>query len=147
MLSPDQFQDYRGLHQPALEGPAIHHMEDLFGGDVYTHPHFYGHGEKAHDREASRALRSAKGNPDAPVNIYRAAPHGVTSINTGDWVTTSPTYARSHGLHADDPSQDWPTLHAQVPAKHVRTGGNDIIEWGYSGPTVEKARVHHPGGR
>ena len=143
-LSPDQ---YRGIHQPGVEGPAIHDLSEMFPSDVYTHPQFYGHGEKTHDREAARALRGARGNPEALVDVYRAVPHGTTSINTGDWVTTSPSYARTHGYHPDDPTQDWPVLHAQVQAAHVRSGGNDIIEWGYAGPAVENARVHHPGGR
>jgi len=143
-LSPDQ---YRGIHQPDLEGPGIHNLDELFGPDVYKSPHFYGHGDKTNDREAARALTRAQGNPEATVDIYRAVPHGVTSINSGDWVTTSPSYARGHALHADDPSQDMPVLHAQVQAAHVRTGGNDILEWGYTGPPVENARVHHPGGK
>lgn len=142
-LNPTQ---YRGIHQPHLEDPAIHHMEDIFPEDVYTHPHWYGQGDKTWDREAGRALQRAKGNPDALVDVYRAAPHGVTSINTGDWVTTSPTMARHHGLHPEDPAQDMPVLHARVPAHQVRSGGNDIVEWGYSGPAVENARVHYPGG-
>ena len=145
----EHFDSYRGLHQPSGDpgDPAIHNMETLFPDDVYTHPHFYGHGDKVVDREAGRALQGAKGDPEAMVDIYRGVPHGVSSINQGDWVTTSPTYARQHGFHGHDPTKDWPVLHAQVPARHVSTGGNDIVEWGYSGPTIENAAVHHPGGR
>jgi hypothetical protein len=142
-------EQYRGVHQPQADedSPAIHNLHELFGDDVYHNPQYFGHGDKTHDREAATALRRAQGNPEAMVDVYRAVPHGVTSINTGDWVTTSPSYARQHGYHAHDESQDWPVLHAQVPAEHVRTGGNDIIEWGYSGPPIEKAKVHFRGGR
>jgi hypothetical protein len=145
-LSPDQ---YRGIHQPQAddESPAIHNLDELFGPDVYKNPHFFGHGDRVHDREAAVALRRAHNSPESNVDIFRAVPHGVTSINTGDWVTTSPSYARQHGYHESDESQDWPVLKATVPAKHVRTGGNDIIEWGYSGPSIDKAEVHHRGGR
>lgn len=141
-LHPDQ---WRATHRPDMEGSSIHNMEDMFGPDVYTHPHYYAHGEKTHDREASRSLRAAQGKPESMVDVYRSVPHGISSINTGDWVTTSPSYARQHGMQ-NDPSEDWPVLHAQVQAAHVRSGGNDIIEWGYAGPSIEKARVHHPGG-
>ena len=142
-------EQYRGIHQPQADNdsPGIHNLHELFGEDVYRNPQYYTHGEKSHDREAIRALRGAQGNPDAMVNIFRAVPHGVTAINQGDWVTTSPSYARQHGYHESDESQDWPVLRATVPARHVRTGGNDIIEWGYSGPSIEQAEVHHRGGR
>lgn len=142
-------EQYRGIHQPQADNdsPGIHNLHELFGEDVYRNPQYYTHGEKSHDREAIRALRGAQGNPDAMVNIFRAVPHGVTAINQGDWVTTSPSYARQHGYHESDESQDWPVLRATVPARHVRTGGNDIIEWGYSGPSIEQAEVHHRGGK
>ena len=142
-------EQYRGIHQPQADNdsPGIHNLHELFGEDVYKNPQYYTHGEKSHDREAIRALRGAQGNPDAMVDIFRAVPHGVTAINQGDWVTTSPSYARQHGYHESDESQDWPVLRATVPARHVRTGGNDIIEWGYSGPSIEEAKVHYRGGR
>lgn len=133
-LHPDQ---YRGLHQPDLQGPAIHDLTEMFPEDVYTHPHYYGHGDRKIDRHAGRVLVTARGRPDAPIDVYRAVPRGVSTINSGDWVTTVPDYARQHAMHPTDPTLDWPVLHAQVPAEHVRTGGNDIIEWGYSGPDIE----------
>ena len=81
----EHFDSYRGLHQPSGDpgDPAIHNMETLFPDDVYTHPHFYGHGDKVVDREAGRALQGAKGDPEAMVDIYRGVPHGVSSINQG----------------------------------------------------------------
>jgi 2'-5' RNA ligase len=107
---------------------------------------------RAHDGEAGvphaeslEAVRKAKGRPDAPVTIYRAAPHGVTHIHPGDWVSTSGDYAKDHAVQ-DDGSPAWPVLKATVPAKHVRTDGNDINEWGYNGPRIENAEIHHPGG-
>ena len=138
----EQFSEYRGQHQPDLEGPAIHEIDQLFPSDVYDRPDLYAHGDPRTAREAGRALQRSRGNPEAQVDVYRAVPHGVEGINPGDWVTTSPSYARQHGRHATDPAQDWPVLSARVAAQHVRTGGNDVIEWGYTGPAVEKARVH-----
>jgi 2'-5' RNA ligase/mRNA-degrading endonuclease RelE of RelBE toxin-antitoxin system len=94
--------------------------------------------------ESLKAVHRAKGNPEAPVTIYRSVPHGTTSIRTGDWVSTSSQYALEHGMHSDDPSKDWPVLKATVPAKHVHTDGNDINEWGYNGPHIEHPAVHGP---
>lgn len=143
-----QFDDYRGQHQPSsgTDDPGIHNLHELFGDDVYKNPHYYGHGDAKIDAEASRALRGRQGKPDSLVDVYRAVPHGVTAINTGDWVTTSPSYARQHGRQ-ESASQDWPVLHAKVPARHVATGGNDIIEWGYRGPSIPNAKVRFRGGK
>ena len=140
-LSP-QFDDYRGIHQPYTgeDDPAIHNLEGLFGEDVYRTPQHYGHGE-SYDTQSIGSLLRAKGRPQASIDIYRSVPQGVRSINTGDWITTSREYAKQHGRHPTDPSQDQQVLWAKVKAEHVRTGGNDIIEWGYSGPTIEKAMV------
>jgi 2'-5' RNA ligase len=119
--------------QPNADGGAFQ-QEDL------DHPEWGGIGEP--HEESLQAVRRAKGNPDAPVTIYRSVPHGIYHIRTGDWVTTSAQYAHEHGMHPDDPSKDWPVLKATVPAKHVHTDGNDINEWGYNGPTIEHAAVH-----
>ena len=78
---------------------------------------------------------------------HRAAPRGVTHLNPGDWMqTTVPSYARQHGHRTADPKDDWPVCNkAQVAAKHVRNGGSDLKEWGYSGPSTP-LQVHYPGG-
>jgi len=139
--SGEQFEEYRGLHQPNPEGPPLHDL--LHGGmmpdDVYTHPHYYVGTEAP--QESIRQMRRARGNPDHTATVYRAAPRGVGHINHGDWVTLSAGYAAEHAKHPDDPKQDWPTIKAQVPARHVRYAGDDLNEWGYYGPSVQ-AQVH-----
>jgi hypothetical protein len=51
------------------------------------------------NQESYRAIRAVRGNPDATVTIYRAVPDdpSITTINEGDFVTLSRTYAEMHG--------------------------------------------------
>lgn len=147
--SVDETDDYRMQHR--APGPQHAPLHDptrpngdggAFRQEGLDNPDW---GEIGDPHEESlTAVRRAKGNPEAPVTIYRSVPHGVTSIRTGDWVSTSSRYALEHGMHPDDPSKDWPVLKATVPAKHVHTDGNDINEWGYNGPHIENAAVHGP---
>jgi 2'-5' RNA ligase len=130
--------------RPAREGGRHHEQINL------DNPDWGGMGEP--HEETMAAVRRAKGRPDAPVTIYRAVPHGISSIRTGDWVSTSAEHARQEAIEggkadhdgADSPEFDWPVLKATVPAKHVHTDGNDINEWGYNGPHIEHAAVHGP---
>ncbi len=141
-LNPNQFgTDYRGVHQPSM-GPPLH---DMTGGgempdDVYTHPQYYTGTE--HPEESIRQMRGARGKPDKMVTMYRAAPRGVSHINTGDWVSLSAGYAKEHAKHPTDPKQDYPTYKAKVPASHVNFGGDDLNEWRFSGPSSVKAILH-----
>jgi len=140
----EQFEEYRGRHQPDPGGPPLHDMLHKGGewhmpDDVYEHPHYYT-GTEAPE-ESFRQMRRARGHPDHVATIYRAAPRGVGHINHGDWVTLSAGYAEAHSRHPTDPKQDWPTIKAHVPAHHVRYAGDDLNEWGYYGPSVP-AEVH-----
>ena len=143
-LHPQQF-NYRGNHQPGEGGSPLHALDGTFH-DVYTSPEYYTHesGESRADQEAVGAMRAARGKPNLPVTIYRAAPHGVTQINPGDWVTTSRSYAQSHARHATDPAQDMPVYSARVPASHIRDGGNDILEFGYHGSKPVNVKTQLP---
>jgi 8-oxo-dGTP pyrophosphatase MutT (NUDIX family)/GNAT superfamily N-acetyltransferase len=137
--------DYGMEHSPHLEGPALHELGHSYP-DIYDHPEYYGSMHERPGRESARALKRAKGiGPDDQVSIYRAAPHGVTTFNHGDWVTLSPSYAQQHSRHPTDESRDMPIYKAQVAAKHVHWDENDINEFGYSGPEVP-ATKHLPGG-
>lgn len=133
----EQFQDYRGHHQPWDEGPPLHdmHQGGVMPDDVYTHPQYYTGTE--HPQESWRQMRGARGQPDKTVTIYRAVPHGIGHINHGDWVSLSHRYTREHAKHPTDPAQDMPTIKAQVPARHVRFAGDDLNEWGYYGPSIK----------
>ena len=138
----DDGQDsYRMSHQPDISGPSVSDVENLYP-DIYAHPEYYWSGSKPTkaDRESLAVINRVRGNPDAMVTVYRAAPQGVTTINPGDWVSLSRTYATEHGMHATDPAQDMPVISMEVPARSVVEGsGNSINEWGYQ--PVEDAEI------
>jgi 8-oxo-dGTP pyrophosphatase MutT (NUDIX family) len=139
-------QDYRISHQaPDSDyGAPLHDVEKMMP-DFYTHPHYYDNGQE-HLHESMSVVRRARGNPEKKVRIYRAleAEHAGKGFNTGDWVTTSKSYARDHG-RMSNPKDDWPVISTVVPAKHLHTEG-DIHEWAYNGPKKEWATVSHKGG-
>lgn len=114
------------------------HTTRMLRKGPFKHASYYGHGpeDKALGLgQVSKIYNQARGNPEHPVTMYRALPHGNTSFNTGDWVTPSLSYARQHAMHPDDPSQDMPVIKSTVPAKHLHTDGNSIYEFGYNGPS------------
>lgn len=144
-----EYDEYAGHH--AAPGPGtgfpIHdmHGEDYGGGlggvptDWQTHPQYYDSGEVSprDTKNVQKMYNRVNGNPEAPVDMYRALPHGNTKFNTGDWVTPSLAYARQHAMHATDPSQDWPVIKSTVPAKHLWQNGDSYYEMGYHGPGHE----------
>lgn len=146
------YDEYAGHHQsPGPEtGWSITDMtggNGDFGGvpeDWYTHPHYYSAGEtsKADLRNVQKLYNNVRNKPDHMVDVYRALPHGNTDFNTGDWVTPSLEYARGHAAQSDDPSEDWPVIHTQVPAQHLYQNGDSYYEFGYHGPKT--TGVVHP---
>jgi len=143
--------DYHMQHRapgPDGSGFPLHDMTgEATGGELggvpadwMTHPHYYSYGEvsKPETRKVQQMYQRTQGNPDAPVDVYRALPHGKTNFNTGDWVTPSLEYARQHAQHPDDPSQDMPVIKSTVPASHLWHNGDSYYEMGYHGPS-------HPG--
>lgn len=142
--------DYRMQHQaPDAEfGAPLHDVTQgsrIFPHDFHEHPEWY-HGGEPHDHESMSAIRRAHGFPDKKVTVYRALPaeHAHKGIRPGDWVSTSKTYARTHGRQSDS-QHDWPVISAKVPAKHLHTEG-DINEWGYGGPDTVHGGVAYKGG-
>ena len=125
--------DYEMDHRPLEDAAPMHDLSATFPDDVYEHPEWYSFGEWT--AEAGRVLRQAQGKPDAQITIYRALPAGENEINTGDWVTTVRAYAALH-LQKMERGREWHIVSAIVPARTLRTGGNDIIEWGYWGPST-----------
>jgi hypothetical protein len=133
MALSSQFDDYRIFHQPDTSDDELRfHELDKAMPDFYERPDLYMWDMKEH-REALRQANTAKGNPDADIRIYRAVPHGVATINPGDWVTTSRNYAIQHGKHPEDPSKDKPVISGVTKARHITFGGSDGIEFGYAG--------------
>lgn len=131
-LNQDQF-GYRGNHHAPNAtsfGAPIHNPGEMFP-DIDTHPEYYsGYGDKSWDRESHSAIKAARGNPEAPVTIHRAAPKGTKDINPGDWVSTSRGYAFQHGY--SNLSKGFTVLSKTVPAKEVHTNGDYIHEWGWN---------------
>jgi hypothetical protein len=139
--------EYRGQHSApgADSAPAF----DLTGNsvypkDVYDMPHWY---ESDLGLEEMRKIQRLRGNPDAPVWIYRAVPkdvydeamerglkEGVSPLSLllkdGDWVTTSKQYAKDHGASAL--KGEYQIVSRRVKAKDIHTNGDSIFEWGYN---------------
>jgi len=138
--SPESDEEtYLGQHQPSDDGPPVWDLtavgdEDQWymPSDVYDHPDWYvgDPGSKA-TKETIAVLRAVRGNPDAEVTIYRSAPPHVSAIEPGNWVTLSHTYAKEHGMHESDSTQDWPVLEQKVSVKDVLFAGDDLNEFGW----------------
>ncbi len=71
---------------------------------------------------------------DEKIKQLNALPDGnqKIQINTGDWVTISPHYAKEHGENQFNVG-NYRILKKTVPAKELYTDGNSIHEWGYVG--------------
>lgn len=98
--------------------------------DVYSQmgKQLYGIGDRLVDSEWRIAALKARNKPDAMIDVYRAVPKGVKDINHGDWVTTSPTYAKWHGENALD--GEYEILSKKVKAKTLSSEGYPY-EFGY----------------
>lgn len=137
MTLGSQFDDYRGSHKPDTEEEVRFHELDRAMPQFYETPHHYIHDYDGSDfygaREAKRAARSARGNPDADVTIYRAVPGDVETINPGDWVTTSRKYAEHHAQSNIHEDKNPIVLQATTKARNIGFGGHDAYEFGYIG--------------
>ncbi len=130
--------DYHGSHTApsAAYGDPMHALgsgvlpEDIY--DKSTQLKYYGTGDDKSDKESFAVVNTVKDNPDAPVDVYRAVPAGVQTINPGDWVTPSKTYALQHALSGWG-GDGGPThvISQTVTAKELYTNGDSINEWGY----------------
>src|SRR5213083_3465662 len=118
--------DYHVDHRPDSTGARLHDVEEVMP-DFYTNPEYYTFDEET-DPPSRRAILRSRGNPDAPVWMYRAVPPEVYAvdphIHSGDWVSTSKPYATRHGMHATDPKQDWPVIARRVRARDLTNEGN-----------------------
>jgi hypothetical protein len=118
--------DYRGSHQPPDRdyGASLDNLTALIPEDVYgpAGPRLYGIGDPEIDKEAFNSLRAVRGKPDAEVTIYRAVPENVSTINEGDWVTTSRKYADLHGER---------TLDGNYKIIEQKAKAGDLLSEGY----------------
>jgi hypothetical protein len=81
-------------------------------------------------------------DPESRVRVYRSAPAGIESINTGDWVSLNPAHAHRHGYGEARDGGNWPVYTAEVPQRHVHWDENDPDEHGYNGPALHHPDVH-----
>lgn len=127
-LSGDQF-GYRAGHQPAGPdyGAPMHDLGDMMP-DYYDRPKLY-RSYNSFDPESENVILGSRGKPDTPATIYRAVPEGVEAINPGDWVTTSPSYAKQHLTGVLDGKGR--ILQGSATAGELYSEGNSIHEWGW----------------
>jgi len=83
-------------------------------------------------RSVMLQLARVQGKPDEKIPVYRMAPAGDREIRAGDWVSLSPEYARGYLERVEGGR----LVSVLVPARAVRFGGYDLMEWSYWGPTV-----------
>ena len=130
--------EHRMRHRPDEGGPPAHDLvtqdiESPMPEDMLTHPEQYT-GSRNWVREFWPSILKAQGKPNAPITIYRALPSTAPAVfENGDWVTLSPGYARRH-IESNVPGGQ--VITAVVPARTVVFAGDDLMEWGYWGPTV-----------
>lgn len=128
---------YRMAHQaPGFDsGGSLTDLRSIYPDDFYDHPEYYlDRGDNKYDQESLDAIRAARGKPDSFVSVYRASPVGTT-IEPGDWVSLSPTYAKQHGMDAVDEALDMPVYRRQVRVSELFNEGNSINEFGWD-PSV-----------
>lgn len=126
-------ESYKGSHtapNAAVYGATLDDLTKIMPADVYSHmgKQLYGVGDRLTDSEWRTAALKARNKPDAMIDIFRAVPKGIKDINHGDWVTTSPTYAKWHGENVLD--GDYEVLSKKVKAKTLSTEGYPY-EFGY----------------
>ena len=126
--------DYRGSHSaPNAEvyGATLDDLTKIMPANVYATEgkQLYGLGDRLVDSEWRIAALKAKGKPDAEIEVYRAVPKGVKDINSGDWVTTSKTYADQHGERTLD--GDYEIIKRKVKARTLSSEGYPY-EFGYN---------------
>jgi hypothetical protein len=128
--------NYGTTHRPmTVESGAarLHDLTTAFDDTIYgkTAVQNYGTGVPALDREAVKLFQQVRNKPDAMVTVYRAVPKDAkqTGINTGDWITVSKQYAMQHG--EGTLGGNYKIVSQQIPAKHITTNADSILEQGY----------------
>lgn len=101
-----------------VEAPMPNNFYEILNKDARTN---------AYTRETMEQLNRIRNNPDAEITIYRATIGN--SINDGDWITLSPSYANTHNLHSLKGKGK--VLKMKVKAKDIQYAGDNIAEWGY----------------
>ena len=131
-------EDYHGEHKApnAESGAPLHDITkggEIYPDDVYSPKglQYYGTGQDQADKESFNVIKNTKDKPDAMVTMYRAVPKDsdISTINNGDWVSLSKTYAKEHGESALN--DDYKIISQKVKANELFTNGDSINEFGY----------------
>jgi hypothetical protein len=119
-------------------GAPFSRLGDIYPEDVYTRPQIYAHSPE--EIAIARMAKDMRGQDDAMMDIYRAAPRWVSNIEEGDWVTPSLSYARIHA-RGNVQRPDVPTviLRGRVPARTVISPADSLSEYGYFGAPIAPA--------
>lgn len=126
--------DYGLSHRPMTQdggAASLHDLAKVFGDDIYDARkalQYFGSGDPR-ERNALKVMHAVRGNPDATVTIYRGVPDGVNAINPGDWVTLDKAVAADYGGRV---------LKMQVPASHITSWPDSLLEFGYYPPTAPR---------
>lgn len=119
---------YRIDHQPSKMGLGYDlTSEGMVDNSIYSNPEWYADMKDKSYRESFQTLSKIRNNPEAEVTIYRATP--ATTINVGDWITLSKTYAQDHLERSLDGQGN--IIQKKVKAKDIQWAGDDINEFGY----------------
>lgn len=124
--------DYRMAHRPTESGVYADNLinqdtETPAPKDLYDHPQYYMNLNNQADKESFEALKRVRNKPNATIKIYRATT-GDT-INNGDWITLSKTYAEEHNSHSLDGKGK--IIEMDVPVRDIQWAMDSINEWGY----------------
>ena len=132
---PEANSNYMMAHRPTQSGI---YADDLlaegvdgmaYPKDVYDKPQHYtgSYGDNAVLNETMAQLNAVRGNPNGEVTIYRATPGNT--INDGDWITLSKTYADIHNnSHLGGKGN---VLEQRVNVRDIQPAMDDLAEWGY----------------
>lgn len=130
-----------GMDHSPTDGPRAFDLtekvdgEEMIPSDMYQQ--WYGSRGSEADKESIDVLKKIKGNPEAEITIYRAAPRD--EWNHGDWVTLSKKYAEEHKASnapftdefGNTSGKNLEVFSKKVKAKDVRWAADDINEFGY----------------
>ena len=132
-------KDYAGTHEaPGPFSDVSVQLLDIeqnmpgLGSTVDEVRRKYGAGESrlvAEETILPLLMAKMSNDPEYELTVYRAIPEGADSINEGDWVSLSETYAQEH-LNSNLLGNG-KVIKKTVKIKDLWTDGDSIHEWGW----------------
>jgi hypothetical protein len=132
-LKPNEATSYGYGHTAPLRSDENYPLSDLSGGfgkDLYGPRAQRLFGQDPDDLEVLKIIQAVRNNPEAEITIYRGVPEGVTTINKGDWVTLSQSYAQKHS-QSNLGDKKGVVLARKVKVKDLVSEANSLQEFGY----------------